>query len=75
VRLELITQLGMLGEGQRGAGVQRNQPGLAELRLPDQQHALLPVDVGAVKLDGLTDPQAAHRQQPEQSLVGRCPQR
>ena len=34
-----------------------------------------PVDVAAVELDRLADPQPAGRQQPDQRLVGRRPQR
>ena len=47
-RLQLVAQPGVIRECLHGAGLQGNQPGLAELGLPDQQHTIGPVDVGAV---------------------------
>ena len=73
--LELIAQPGVVLQRRHAAGVQGHQPGLAELGLADQQHALGPVDVAAVELDRLTDPQPAGRKQPDQGVVGRRPQR
>jgi hypothetical protein len=75
LRLELVTQPGVVSERLHAAGVQRHQARFPELGLADQQHALGPVDVPAVELDGLTNPQAARREQPDQRLVGRRPQR
>ena len=72
---QLIAQRVVLPQRVHDAGVQRDQPGLAELGLADQQHALGPVDVVAVELDRLADAKAASGEQPDQRVVGRRPQR
>jgi hypothetical protein len=74
-RLQFVSHLGVLGERLQHVGMDGNESRLAELRLPDEQHRPLPVDVAAVELDRLTDPQAGRREQPDQRLVSRRPQR
>jgi len=56
-------------------GVQRQQPGLAELGLAHGQHAADEVEVTAVEADRLTDPHPGHREQADQRLVGGHAQR
>ena len=73
--LELVAQPGVVCERLHAAGVQGYQARFPELGLADQQHPLGPVDVPAVELDGLADPQPARREKPDQRLVGRRPQR
>ena len=62
--------------GQRGgrAGVQRDQPGLPELGVPDGEHALISVKVAAIEGERFTDPDAAGCQQADQGLVGGRPE-
>jgi hypothetical protein len=55
--------------------VQRDQPGLAELGLADGQDAGVKAGVWPVEADCFADPHAGDREQPDQGLVGRCPQR
>jgi hypothetical protein len=74
-RRELVAQPGVTLQRSHAAGRQRHQPGLAELRLADQQHTLGPVDVATVELDRLPDPHPAGREQPDQRDVGGRPQR
>jgi hypothetical protein len=50
--------------------VQRQLPG-GVLGLPDRQTSLAQLDIVAVQRDRLADPHPGHRQQPQQSAVGR----
>lgn len=52
--------------------MQRHQPGLAELALPDRQHAELEIDVGIDQRKRLGDPHPGARQQTEQRLHHRA---
>ena len=55
--------------------VQRDQPGLPNLAWRTVEHAPGQVDVVAVEADRLPDAHAGGRQQADQRLVGRRPQR
>ena len=63
-RLQLLAQPGVVSQRLHAAGLQRDQPGFAELGLADQQHPIGPVDVGAVELDRLPDPKAVAASSP-----------
>jgi hypothetical protein len=58
-----------------GALVQRHMTGLHELRFAHEQYAFRPIDVTAVELHCLTDPQAGGGEQSNQRLECRCSQR
>ena len=68
--------LGRVG-AQRGGGrgVQRHQAWPVELGVTDGDDAMSKVDVIAVEAGRLADAHARHGEQPEQRLVGGCPQR
>jgi hypothetical protein len=72
-RLQLLAQPGVVSQRLHAAGLQRDQPGFAELGLADQQHPIRPVDVVPVELDRLPDPKASGGQQPDHGAVGRRP--
>ena len=75
VRLGLVSHHGVVAQCLPGGRVHRHQPRLPELRFPDQQHPTVPVDVGAVEVDHLTDPQTGDREKPDHGDIGRCAQR
>jgi hypothetical protein len=54
--------------------MQGHETRFAELALSNRQHALVEVDVAALKPDGLGQTHACHRDQPEQIMVGPSPQ-
>ena len=62
--------------GQRGGrgGVQRDQPGLPELGVPDGEHALVSVEVAAVEGERFPDPDAGCCEKADQGLVGGGPE-
>ena len=62
--------------GQRGgrAGVQRDQPGLPELGVPDGEHALVSVEVAAGEGERFPDSDAACCEKADQGLVGGGPE-
>ncbi len=62
--------------GQRAgrAGVQQDQAGLAEFRVPDGERALIAVEVAAVEGEGFPDSEPACGQQADQRLVGGGPE-
>ena len=69
-----VAQPQVAAERGGGGGMQRHQPGFAELGAADGQHAGAGVEVGAVQADRLTDPHAGDREQADQGLIGRRPQ-
>ena len=74
-RGEPVTQSLIAAQRVDGAGMQRQLPGLAELAVPHQRAARWQVDVAAVERDRLPDPDAGHRQQPDQRGERGPPQR
>ena len=60
-------------ERDNGGGVQRHEPGLAELGQRHREHTGVQVDIGAVESAGLAQPQPRACQQPEQRDVGGRP--
>jgi site-specific DNA recombinase len=57
-----------------GAGMKCQLPALRELGVPDDQHAVVPVEVIAVESNQLCDPGPGHHQQCDQCFVGGRPQ-
>ena len=54
-----------------GARMQRHVPGLAELRLPNGQQALVEINIADLETDRLTEPHAGDAEQPQEAVVGR----
>ena len=55
----------------RPRSVQWDFTGLVELGRPHHQHAVVPVHVGTLEINGLTYPHAADGQEPDHGLEGR----
>src|SRR5437773_3128676 len=66
---EVVPHAGVAIEGGHRAGEHRHLTGLAELRLPDEQHAVDPVDVAPVESESLADTHAGGSEQPDQGRV------
>ena len=69
LRAEPVADPGVTAERVEGGAQDRHHAGLAELRFPDHQHRVGPVDVSAVEPDRFSDPHAGDGQQPDQRLV------
>ena len=70
-----LVALGVVAPERLESGVVAHQlPGAPELRAPDHQHPLAPVDVVAVEAHRLPDAHAGDREQPEEGLEGGSPQ-
>ncbi len=72
---QLVAPARVARERLEGAVVQRYVSRLVELRFADQRHAVGRVDIAAVELDRLADPQAGRGEQSDERLVGRGAQR
>ena len=69
-----ITPFGVAEQSFAGRRMQGHETRFAELALSNCQHALVEVDVAALKPDRLGQTHARHRDQPEQIMVGPAPQ-
>ena len=70
-----LAGLGVATQSGDGACVQGDLAGLAELGIPDGEHAIVEVDIGAVQPAGLAGAHAGHRQQAQQCPPGQRPKR
>ena len=55
--------------------MQRDHAGLVELGVPHDQHAIGEISIATVETDRFADPHPGHREQADDGLVGRDPQR
>ena len=69
-----ITPFGVAEQSFAGRPMQGHEARLAELALSNRQRAFVEVDVATLKPDGLGQPHACHRDQPEQTMIGPSPQ-
>src|SRR5687768_13734913 len=66
-----VTAPDVIGHDFPSGSMERNQAGLAELRLANGENALAEIHIRSLQLEHLADTQTCYGQQPEQAVV--CP--